>query len=221
LCSFLSVEERRCTVSCDSILGRCRKLAEQKESRIEEGRLLPDHVHMIGTFGRFLIQIEQGWSPVAAEGELATDQWVVLSLSAVRQGFFVPTAIKPVSPHEDVPSLLELKNGDLLLTRSNTRERVGDVCVVKNVRPKTFMSDLIYRLGVKETATFRTFAMYHMLSNYGRWQVERDARGSSDSMPKIAQRHIKNWNVIIPPLDEQRLIIRFLDWGACSQTDSC
>ena len=54
--------------------------------------------------------------------------------------------------------------------------------------------------------------MYQMLSNYGRWQVERDARGSSDSMPKIAQRHIKGWNVLAPPLDEQRLIVRFLDW---------
>ena len=34
--------------SCGGILGEVfRKLAEQKESRIEEGHLMPDHVHMM------------------------------------------------------------------------------------------------------------------------------------------------------------------------------
>lgn len=34
--------------SCGVILGKClRKLAAWKESRIEEGHLMPDHVHMM------------------------------------------------------------------------------------------------------------------------------------------------------------------------------
>jgi len=74
----------------------------------------------VGTFGRFLDRIEQGWSPVAAEGELAADQWAVLTLSAVRRGNFISTALKPVSPHADIPKQLELRNGDLLLTSVRT-----------------------------------------------------------------------------------------------------
>jgi REP element-mobilizing transposase RayT len=41
-------QEGACTAICASIWARCfRKLAEQKESRIEEGHLLSDHVHMM------------------------------------------------------------------------------------------------------------------------------------------------------------------------------
>ena len=47
-CSFPSTAGRRCMQSCDGTWGRLfRKLAEQKESRIEEGHLLLDHVHML------------------------------------------------------------------------------------------------------------------------------------------------------------------------------
>jgi type I restriction enzyme S subunit len=188
-----------------------RPYSEMKPSGLTWLGDVPAHWD-VGRAGRFLSRIEQGWSPVAAEGALDIDQWAVLSLSAVRHGTFVPTAIKPVSRSARVPSNLELKNGDFLLTRSNTRSKVGDVCVVDHVRPKTFMSDLIYRLALKETAMDTSFMMYQLLSNFGRWQIERDARGSSDSMPKIGQRHIKDWSVVAPPLDEQRLIVRFLDW---------
>ena len=43
-----SAEGRRCTRNCGKHLGEVfRSLAEQKESRIEEGHLMPDHVHMM------------------------------------------------------------------------------------------------------------------------------------------------------------------------------
>ena len=47
-CSFPSTAGRRFTGSCGSISGRCfARLAVQKESRVEEGHLMPDHVHMM------------------------------------------------------------------------------------------------------------------------------------------------------------------------------
>ena len=66
--------------------------------------------------GRCLTRIEQGWSPVGAEGELGERQWCVLTLSAVRRGVFNPEAIKPVSTSADIPRDIEVANGDLLLT---------------------------------------------------------------------------------------------------------
>jgi REP element-mobilizing transposase RayT len=33
--------------NCDATLGKFRKLAAQKECRIEEGHLMQDHVHMM------------------------------------------------------------------------------------------------------------------------------------------------------------------------------
>ncbi len=47
-CSFPSVERKTLYGELRCHLGEVfRKLASQKESRIEEGHLMPDHVHMM------------------------------------------------------------------------------------------------------------------------------------------------------------------------------
>lgn len=158
-------------------------------------------------FGRLLRHIEQGWSPVAAEGELAQNQWAVLTLSSVRRGVFDPTAIKPISIKADIPNGIEVKDGDILLTRSNTRDRVGDVCIVKNARPKTVLCDLIYRLRLRPGSVLPDFLIFQLLSRIGRGQIESDARGSSGTMPKISQSHIKSWRIYLPSPDEQQRIV--------------
>ncbi|MBB1078134.1 hypothetical protein HUU62_27455, partial [Rhodoferax sp. 4810] len=160
--------------------------------------------------GRCLTKIEQGWSPVAAEGELADNQWCVLTLSSVRRGFFNPTAIKPVSRLAKIPGNIEIANGDFLLTRSNTRDRVGDVCIVKETRPRTLLCDLIYRLSLRKSAFVPQFLVYQLLCPLGRGQIESDARGSSGTMPKISQRHIKSWRVLLPPTKEQQNIVEYI-----------
>jgi type I restriction enzyme, S subunit len=162
-------------------------------------------------FGRMITRIEQGWSPVAAEGELASDQWAVLSLSAVRRGFFDRTAIKPVSRAATIPTDIEVNDGDLLLTRSNTRDRVGDVCIAREPRHRTLLCDLIYRVRLRRGAIVPEFLVYQLLSCVGRGQIERDARGSSGTMPKISQGHIKSWRILLPSLEEQQRIVMQID----------
>jgi type I restriction enzyme, S subunit len=153
--------------------------------------------------GRTIRRIEQGWSPVAAEGAIADDQWAVLTLSSVRRGLFDPSAIKPISESSEIPRNVELQDGNLLLTRSNTRERVGDACVVRGVRPRTILCDLIYRLVLHEDSFVPEFLAYQLLAPICRFQIETDARGSSGTMPKISQGHIKSWRVVMPPKEEQ------------------
>jgi type I restriction enzyme S subunit len=162
-------------------------------------------------FGRLLRGIEQGWSPIGAEGEITEKQWAVLTLSSVRRGSFNPLAIKPVSLKAAIPSGIEVHNGDILLTRSNTRDRVGDACVVREVRHRTILCDLIYRLRTREDVIDSNFLVYELLSRIGRDQIEQDARGSSGTMPKISQRHIKSWRIVLPALDEQRKIVQQIE----------
>ena len=200
-------------------------LEEQKQAIIHQAvtrgldptvRLKPSGVEWLGdvpahwavvSLGRFLTLIEQGWSPVAAEGEIVNEQWAVLTLSSVRRGVFDPAAIKPISQDATVPTRIQVRNGDFLLTRSNARDRVGDVCVVENVREKTILCDLIYRLRVRHEVLDPRFLMFQLLAPLGRGQIERDARGSSGTMPKISQGHIKSWRIVVPPIDEQRILV--------------
>jgi type I restriction enzyme S subunit len=221
---FLDYVDRRIRRYIRAKQKLIKLLEEQKQAIIHRAvtrgldpnvRLKPSGVEWLGDvpehwdkllLGRCLKQIEQGWSPVAAEGDIASDQWAVLTLSSVRRGSFNASAIKPVPLSAKIPHGIEINEGDLLLTRSNTRALVGDVCLVQGARPKTLICDLIYRLTPKLPRFAPGFLMYQLLSPFGRRQIESDARGSSGTMPKITQRHIRSWKVMAPPLEEQRII---------------
>lgn len=165
----------------------------------------------IASFGRFLRGIDQGWSPVAAEGEFTESQWAVLTLSCIRKGVFQPKAFKPIASEASVPAQLEVSDGDLLISRSNTRQLVGDCCIVKSPRPRTIISDLIYRLHIRENVLSPKFALLWLLSKTARRQIETDARGSSSTMVKLSHGHIKRWKIILPKIDQQIKIVDNVD----------
>lgn len=160
-------------------------------------------------FSRLLIEITQGWSPSTENEERQNDQWGVLSLSAVKDGEFCPDAVKPIPRTVPVNTTLALKRGDFLLTRSNTRMLVGDVCIVDIEPTKLIPSDLIYKLSLHDIIE-KKFLLYFLKSNMGRMQIERSACGSSGTMPKLTHQHIKNWKIILPPLSNQNEIIAYI-----------
>src|SRR5207249_849794 len=49
-----------------------------------------------------------------------------------------------------------------------------------------------------------------LLSRAGRYQITREARGSSQSMVKLAQGHICSFVVVIPPFADQAGIVAFI-----------
>ena len=181
-----------------------------KPSGVDWLDYVPEHWGVV-SLGRLLRYIEQGWSPNAAEGKLREGQWSVLALSAVKGGHFRSHESKPLPLATVVPSQLEIKRGDFLLTRSNTRSLVGDVCVVGETHPRLMLSDLIYRLAPEAALLWSKFLMYQLMSPFGRAQIEADARGSSSTMVKVSQGHIKRWVVCLPPIDEQVDIAARLD----------
>jgi type I restriction enzyme S subunit len=226
---FLDYMDHRIRRYIRSKLKLITLLNEQKRAIIHQAvtrgldpnvRLKPSGIEWLGDvpmlwnealLGRCLQRIDQGWSPVAAEGDILKDQWAVLTLSSVKQGLFNATAIKPIPISAKIPDDIEIKDRDLLLTRSNTRELVGDACIVQSVRPRTIICDLIYRLIPEPTIFEPSFLMFQLLSPLIRGQIERDARGSSGTMPKISQRHIRTWRVLVPPLEEQRSIVETIE----------
>jgi type I restriction enzyme, S subunit len=84
---------------------------------------------------------------------------------------------------------------------------VGDVYFVTQVRPLLMLCDLIYRLRLLNDRLDGQYLSHFFTSPMGREQIESDARGTSNSMVKISQEHIKNWWLPLPPIDEQRAIV--------------
>ncbi len=158
---------------------------------------------------RFLIhRIEQGWSPQAENRVPADEEWGVLKLSAVARGHLDDSAAKALPADVPPQPALEVRAGDFLVTRSNTPSLVGDVCFVERTRPRLMLCDLIYRLALRKNLVDGRFLAYFLSLPIGRRQVERDARGTSASMVKISQEHIKDWLIPLPPIDEQKTIIK-------------
>lgn len=72
------------------------------------------------------------------------------------------------------------------------------------------ISDLIYRLTYNQQVILHEFMAYFLQSAIARYQIKICARGSSHTMVKVNQDHIRSWLVLIPPLDEQKEIISYL-----------
>lgn len=159
---------------------------------------------------RVLTRIEQGWSPQASNLPADGDEWAVLKLSAVARGVFRPEENKALPASESPNEALAVRPGDLLMTRANTPELVGDVCVVGETPPRRMIPDLIYRLTSGRSAT-PPYLCWYLQSRPARAEIEVLARGASQSMVKISQSHIRSLTLRLPPLDVQRAIADFLD----------
>jgi type I restriction enzyme S subunit len=115
---------------------------------------------------------------------------------------------------EEVPenqAIQTPRKHDLLITRANTPELVGDACAVQQDYPRLIIPDLIYRLTMNLSQSEEVFVSYFLLSKQGRAQIESDARGSSGSMVKLGQGHLKNFQIPSPPVEEQKAISTYLE----------
>lgn len=153
--------------------------------------------------GRIIKNIEQGWSPAPAERNEDGD-WDVLTLAAVKYGEFLGDEVKRFSGSVEKCGNLILKKDDFLLTRSNTRDLVGQVCIVDKNMEKTIFSDLIYRLTFNKKYVEPEYLMFYFQTAMMRQQISRDAHGSSNTMVKITHKDIKSWEIELPTLIEQK-----------------
>jgi type I restriction enzyme, S subunit len=182
-----------------------------KDSGINGLGELPEDWEVI-PLRRVLSRIEQGWSPVAVDAQASDEEWGVLKLSAISQGDFYESEHKALPEGIAPVPRFEVRPGDLLLTRANTPQLVGDVCLVRESRRQLMISDLVYRLSVVKDRVHKGFLCYWLLSCFGRRQIIADARGSSLSMVKVSQEHIRSWLVALPTsIEEQCAIAEYLD----------
>lgn len=170
---------------------------------------IPEHWE-VRAFRHLIDRFEQGTSPNANNSPAAPGELGVLKLGAASKGRFRPEENKSL---DEIPSNVTPifpSRGDLLISRANTPELVGDACVVDVDCPDLLIPDLIYRLRINRSADAK-FVCWLLLSISGRAFIEADARGSSASMVKIGQGHVAAWTIPVPPLPEQTAIATYLD----------
>jgi type I restriction enzyme, S subunit len=202
------LKEKRHTVISHAVTKGLNLDALMKDSGVEWLGDVPEHWGVLA-MKRVLENIEQGTSPIASNIHPRVGEVGVLKVSAVKQGIFQEHESKMLEKNL-FEARYQIHKNDLLVTRGNTPELVADACVVKEEPEiQLMMCDLIYRLSTKSVIN-KKFLCYWLLSSKGRFQIKKDARGSSMTMAKVSQGHIKSWLITFPPMNEQNLIVTYL-----------
>lgn len=147
--------------------------------------------------GSLVDEIQGGRSPKAVDVPPGPDESGVLKVSAVTSSGFVAEAAKrledtsPFSPHHRVSS------GDVLITRANTAEKVGQVCLVDRDYPNLYLSDKTLRLIPADGASPAALVAA-MNAPLAREQLSSMSTGTSASMKNVSQQDIRRVRIAWP-----------------------
>lgn len=144
-----------------------------------------------------------GYSPVAASRE--TGHWV-LALSAISKWGYRPDQFKPV---EVGPETLgsRIAKGDLVISRSNTRDLVGLPMVFPEDRSDVSYPDTMMRISVDPKTIGADYLEMCLRSPKCRRQVQSFAAGTSSSMLKINGANLRKVSVPLVPVKRQAEIL--------------
>ncbi|MCY4638527.1 MAG: restriction endonuclease subunit S [Acidobacteria bacterium] len=142
----------------------------------------------------------------AVEASTPTGHWV-LGLDALSKSGYRPGRLKPVQRTTAMLSSV-VEAGDLLISRSNTRDRVGLPGIFNEARCDVSWPDTMMRLRPDPSVVRPHFLELLLRSQSGRRQIERFAAGTSASMKKINADAIRQLPIVLPSSDTQDAMLR-------------
>ena len=154
--------------------------------------------------------IYQGWSPDCESDSVSEDEWGVLKTTAVTWDGYNSQENKKLPTFLNPRPLLEVKKGDVLITRAGPNSRVGVISYVYETLNKKILSDKIYSLKFKENLEPRFFV--YSLSGFASQQYLSALKtGMAESQTNISQEIVKKMLTVIPSIQEQISISNLLD----------
>lgn len=131
----------------------------------------------------------------------------VLTLTATTSGRFIDKHFKYFDEKMGGDSQFWIQPDDILVQRGNTIEYVG-VSAIYDGEPNQFIyPDLMMRLRANETITTK-YLYFHLSWEKTRNYLRENATGTAGNMPKINQTTLINTPILLPPLPEQKEIVR-------------
>ncbi|EOX4200099.1 MULTISPECIES: restriction endonuclease subunit S [Vibrio] len=150
--------------------------------------------------------IKNGYSPLPAAN--TTGYWV-MGLGALTDNGINPTEIKPVELDAKVKQAL-LTNGDFLISRSNTPDKVGRSIRFKGEIENCSYPDLMMKFRVDPEKADPNFVEFKLSSQEIRQYFKSCAAGSSSTMVKINKSAVENTPLLLPSFLEQKKIAQII-----------
>lgn len=191
-----------------------KKLAQYRQSLLKaavEGAVFGEPYPKL-PLGELVTSIGQGWSPKCdREPAKDNDRWAVMKTTAIQPLEFDGSHNKAL-PDDLKPRVhLELKPGDLLVTRAGPRNRVGITCLVRTTRPRLILCDKAYRIRCDETRIDPSFLELVLNAPHMVQRIDELKTGISDSGLNLTQDRFFTLEIPLPTIEEQRSIVEVIN----------
>lgn len=203
------LQEKRQAIITQAVTKGLDPNVPMKDSGVEWLGKVPAH-WTVQELRHRIRRIEQGWSPSCENREADEGEWGVLKVGCVNYGRFRDSENKALPQDLTPPPELEVRPGDVLVSRANTRELVGSAAFVGSTQSRLLLCDKLFRLHYRGDTDPR-FLVLLLQSGVCRFQFEREATGASGSMQNIGQDSVRRLVFGWAPLDEQQRIVAVVD----------
>ena len=209
-----TLDEYRQALVHESVTGQIdvrtgRPYPVYRDSRFGRVGSVPTH-WMVPRLKSLVTRIDQGVSP-QAENHLADgSSWGVLKAGCANGGTFREDQHKRLPIDFEFDPDLAIADGDILVSRANgSPHLVGSTARVVGLSYDLILSDKTFRpiFGEGVDAEFMTLAMN---SRYYREQVGEAISGAEGLANNLPLSALRAFRFALPPLAEQRSIVRFL-----------
>lgn len=198
-----------------------KKVAEEKQKLIKDGKIKKQKALPAITENEIPFYIPESWEWVrlneiienapangfSPKGVDYPTNYKNLTLTATTSGTFKADAFKYVDITKEQAEKYFLKEDDILIQRSNSKELVGTTCLYTEGPDKYIYPDLMMRIHALD-GICPQYLVIALQSPYVRAYYQQNASGSSQSMPKINQSIVGNTLIPLPPLHEQKKIVQ-------------
>jgi type I restriction enzyme S subunit len=157
------------------------------------------------TLGNELKRIEQGWSPDCEGIPAKAGQWGVLKTTAVVWDGYCDLENKVLPSILSPRPEIEVRQGDILMTRGGPNSRVGVVVYVYDTQPMLMMSDKLYRIVPKDSFDSE-YLVLALSSANTQIHLSKLKTGLAESQTNISQAIVKRLKVAKPIPREQKAI---------------
>ena len=216
----LAEQERIVAILDEAFAGIATAVANTEKNLANARELFESHLNAVfeqkgegwveTTLEKVLsVQPQNGWSPPAANH--ADSGTAVLTLSSVTGFNFRPDKLKFTSAPTDSRRNYWVKNGDFLITRSNTPELVGHVAIAEGISEPTIYPDLIMRMNPMPDRMVTKFLYYQMRAPALRKEITGRAHGANPTMKKLSNGTVRTLPIAVPSIATQRENVKTLD----------
>ena len=165
--------------------------------------------------------LHQGWSPQCAQGPSPNSEvWGVLKTTSIQDGRFFSEHNKRLPDALAPRILLEVHEGDVLVTCAGPRMRCGVPCLVRSTRPKLILSGKMYRMRALEPVINSRFVEAMLRAPATQDAIDGMKTGMSESGMNLTHGRFAELEIPVPPTNEQRRIADRLD-AVLERVDTC